>query len=139
MQQCFVHVPSLIEIGVMFHFKRFFPIYACKNSIPSCDSSRSLGTIISTRLNLHYFRKLSCKFELFLLSGSRENFSMTSSHFRDYLPLDENWTVFYSLHPRMICTKFNWNWPSGSEKNLFQCKYGFPYCGPSRPRGSWFE
>jgi hypothetical protein len=29
-------VPSLIEIGLMFHFKRFFPIYKCKNSSPSC-------------------------------------------------------------------------------------------------------
>jgi hypothetical protein len=25
----------LIEIGQIFHFKRFFPIYKCKNSFPS--------------------------------------------------------------------------------------------------------
>jgi hypothetical protein len=28
-------VPSLIEFGKMFNFKRFFPIYTCKNSFPS--------------------------------------------------------------------------------------------------------
>ena len=24
------------------------------------------------------------------------------------------WTNFNSLHPRKLCTKFGWNWPSGS-------------------------
>jgi hypothetical protein len=33
MQEMFV--PSLIEIGQMFYFKKFFPIYKCKNSFPS--------------------------------------------------------------------------------------------------------
>jgi hypothetical protein len=33
MQEMFV--PSLIEIGQMFHFKGFFPIYKRKNSFPS--------------------------------------------------------------------------------------------------------
>jgi hypothetical protein len=74
-------VPSLIEIGQMFHFRMFFPIYLCKNCFPSCGPSQSLGTIIWTILNLHDVRKLSCKYELFWLSGSREEkFSMTSPH-----------------------------------------------------------
>jgi hypothetical protein len=40
----------------------------------------------------------------------------------------------------MICTKFDWNWPAGSGEDFFFniniCKYGFPYCDPSRSRGT---
>jgi hypothetical protein len=42
----------------------------------------------------------------------------------------------------MICTKFDWNWPAGSGEDFFNintCKYGFRYCGHSRPPGPWFE
>ena len=28
------------------------------------------------------------------------------------------WTNLNSLHPRIICTKFDWIWPSGSEENF---------------------
>jgi hypothetical protein len=34
MQEMFAQ--SFIEIGKMFHFKRFFKIYKCKNTFPSC-------------------------------------------------------------------------------------------------------
>ena len=39
------------------------------NNFFYCDSIRPLGTIIWTNLNLHYIRNLSCKCELFWLSG----------------------------------------------------------------------
>ena len=44
----------------------------------------------------------------------------------------------------MICSKFDWNWPAGSGEedfffNVKMSEYGFPYCGPSRPRGPWFQ
>jgi hypothetical protein len=86
MQEWFV--PSLIEIGQMFHSNRFFPIYKCKICFPSCGPSR---TIICISLNLHYDRKLSCKYELFWFSGSRGEF-------------------FFSI------TNFDWNWPAGPKE-----------------------
>ena len=30
------------------------------------------------------------------------------------------WTNWNSLHPRMICTKFDWNWPSGSGEDFLK-------------------
>jgi hypothetical protein len=30
------------------------------------------------------------------------------------------WTVLNSLYPRRIWTHFDWNWPAGSEKKIFQ-------------------
>ena len=41
-----------------------FPIVA--------PSDPRAGTMVCTNLNLHYIRKLSCKYELFWLSGSGE-------------------------------------------------------------------
>ena len=29
------------------------------------------------------------------------------------------WTNLNPLHPRMLCAKFGWNWPSGSEEEWF--------------------
>jgi hypothetical protein len=52
------------------------------------------------------------------------------------------WTIKNPLYPRLICIKFDWNWPAGSGEaffNISTCEYGFSYCGPSRPRGPWCE
>jgi hypothetical protein len=47
-----------IEIGQMFHFKRFFPMYTCKNSFPSYDPLPTLEDFdLYVSLNLHYVRK----------------------------------------------------------------------------------
>jgi hypothetical protein len=108
MQECFV--PSLIEISQIFHFKRFFPIYKCKNSFPSCGPSRPLAIIICTSSNLHYVRKLSCKSGLFWLSGSwGENVSMTSPNFCIFVNISVLkrtwpfiWTILNFLYPRMV-------------------------------------
>jgi hypothetical protein len=43
----------------------FFNINICKYGFPYCDPSWSLGTMMWTILNLHYIRKLSCKYDLF--------------------------------------------------------------------------
>jgi hypothetical protein len=29
------------------------------------------------------------------------------------------WTNLNSLHPRIVCTKFDWIWPAGSEEEDF--------------------
>jgi hypothetical protein len=104
--------------------------------------------VIWTNLNLHDVRKLSCKYDIFWLSGSQgENFLNTLLNFCIFViisPLKRHWpfncTYLNFLYPRMICTKFDWNWPAGSGGFFFNiintCKYGFPYCGPSRPPGT---
>jgi hypothetical protein len=44
-------------------------------------------------------------------------------HFCDYLPFEEDLALYLnnleSLSPRMICTKFDWNWPAGSGEEDF--------------------
>ena len=66
-------MPSLIEIGLLVLEKKiFFNINICKYSFPYCGPSRPPGIMIRTILNLHYIRKLSCKYDLFWLSGSEE-------------------------------------------------------------------
>jgi hypothetical protein len=122
--------------------RRFFPIYICKNGFPSCGPS----TIICTSLNLHNVLKLSCKYEQFLLSGCRGEFFQWPHPIIAFLSLSalgqEPGPLFgqllYSMHPRMICTKCNWNWPVGSgEKDFFpQKNMVFSFCGPSRLPGT---
>jgi hypothetical protein len=36
-------------------------------------------------------------------------------------PLKRTWPFIWrnSLHPRIICTKFDWIWPAGSEEEDF--------------------
>jgi hypothetical protein len=53
------------------------------------------GTMIWTNLNVHYNRKLSCKYKIFWLSGSWEEESlMAPSHFCDYLPFEEDLALY---------------------------------------------
>jgi hypothetical protein len=52
------------------------------------------------------------------------------------------WTIQNSLYPRMICTKFDWNWPAGSGERFFAINTWntvFPIVAPSDPRGLWCE
>ena len=71
MQDMFV--PSLIAIGQLVLEKIFFlNINISEYGFPYCGPSRPPGTMISKNLNLYYIRKLSCKYDLFWLSGSGE-------------------------------------------------------------------
>ena len=52
------------------------------------------------------------------------------SQFRNYHPLEKNWPLIWTnlnpLHPRSLCAKFGWNWPSGSgEDDFFNFVYVF--------------
>ena len=87
-------MPSLIEIGLLVLKKIFFNINICKYGFPYCGPSRPPGIMMWTILNLHYIRKLSCKYDLFWLSGSGEDFSMTPPHFCTFViisPLKMTW------------------------------------------------
>jgi hypothetical protein len=122
-------IPSLIETGQTFHFKRFFPIHTCKNCFPYDGPSQPPGTILCTSLKLHYISKLS--WAILVQWFSREKNSMTTQfeHFCDYmyLPFDENLVLYLDNFefpiPKDDFTKFDWNWPSGSAEEFIQCKH----------------
>jgi hypothetical protein len=88
----------LLDYDCVLHIVNFailyFYINICKYSFPYCGPSRLPGTMMWTILNLHYIRKLSCKYDLFWLSGSGEDFWMTPPHFWDYLPFEEDLALY---------------------------------------------
>jgi hypothetical protein len=54
-------------------------------------------------------------------------------------PLKRNWSFIWTIqnpiHPRMICTKRDWKWPTGSGgedffSNINTCKFGFSLLWP---------
>jgi hypothetical protein len=76
-----------------------FNINISEYGFPNCGPSRPPGTIISWNLNLHYIRKLPCKYDLFWLSGSGDwrrflNDPTPFLHFCDYLPFEEDLTLY---------------------------------------------
>jgi hypothetical protein len=93
----------LYQVWLKLAKRFFFPIhvYTCKNSFPSCPPTWPSRTIICMSLNLHYVRKLSCKYELFLLSGSqRKEFSMTSLNLCIFMiisPLKRTWRFIWTI------------------------------------------
>jgi hypothetical protein len=121
----------------------FFNINICWHGFPYCGPSRPPGIMIWRILNLHYIRKLSCKYELFGLSGSGEGIWTTPPHFCTFViisPLMRTWpfiwTNYNSLYPRIICTKFDWTWPAGSGEDDFKkfsvYFYSFAIISPQR-------
>ena len=70
-----------------------------------CGPPRPPGTMIWRNLNLHYIKKLSCKYELFWLCGFWEvNFSMTPPHFSIFViisPLKRTWPLIWKLKSSM--------------------------------------
>jgi hypothetical protein len=80
----------LIEIGLLVLWRMvFLNINTCKYAFPYCGPSRPPGTMIWTNLNLHYIRKLSCKYELFWLCGFL-NDPAPFLHFCNYLRFKED-------------------------------------------------
>ena len=53
------------------------------------------------------------------------------------------WIILNPLHPRMLCAKFGWNWPSGSEEKIFkycQCIFDTSLLSPlSKGSGPAFD
>jgi hypothetical protein len=78
---------SFIEIGLLVPEKKiFFNVNTEIYGFPYCGPFRPPGTMVCTNWNLHYIRKLSCKYELFWLSGSgEEDFQMTPPHFCNFV------------------------------------------------------
>jgi hypothetical protein len=150
---------SLIEIGLLVLEKvLFFNINTCKYGFPYCGPSRHPWTMMWKILYLHYMyiRKLSCKYDLFWLSGSVEkkkeiiNFKWPHPIFA-FLWLSPRWRgpgpLFQQL--RIPFTQ-GWFIPSLIEIGLLVLEKIFfsilthvnmviPIVASSDPRGPWYE
>ena len=89
---------------------------------------KRVGPFIWTNLNPLHPRMLCVKFRWSWPSGSgEEDFLISSMYFHYFIiisPLKRTgpfiWTNLNPLHPRMLCAKFGWNWPSGSGEEGFK-------------------
>ena len=80
------------------------------------------GPFIWTNLNPLHPRMLCAKFGWNWPSGSgEEDFLISSMYFCYFVIIPPwkragpfIWTNLNPLHPRMLCAKFGWNWPSSS-------------------------
>jgi hypothetical protein len=92
-------LPSLIEVGQVFHFKRFFSIYTCKNSFPSCLPPWPSGTIIicniseSFHVNMSFSGSVVLKENIF---NDLAKFSWLSPLWRGPGPLLEQFKILYT-------------------------------------------
>ena len=83
---------------------------------------RNYWFFIWRNLNPLHPRMLCAKFGWNWLSGSgEEDFLILSMYFHFFVIISPwkrtgpfIWTNLNPLHPRMLCAKFGWNWPSGS-------------------------
>ena len=119
-QGCFV--PSLVEIGWGFlmssiYFHYFLIISPCKRA----------GPFIYKNLNPFHPRMLCANFGWNFLSGSvGKDFLILTMYFHYFVIISPRkragpfiWTNLNSLYPRMLWSKFGWNWLSGSGEEDF--------------------
>ena len=116
-----------------------------ENSSKSINTNDYIIMLIKRRKNnIIYFMRIFCFFiwrilnpphQMMLcakigwnwLSGSgEENFLISSMCLHYFVIISPwkragpfNWTNMNPLHPRMLCAKFGWNWPSGSGEEDF--------------------
>ena len=81
---------------------------------------------IWTNLNPLYPKMLCADCGWKWLSAAREDFLILSMYFPYFVIISPwkkagpfIWTNLNPLHPRMLCAKFGWNWPSGSGEEDF--------------------
>ena len=131
-----------LEKGVAFfwtnlnpHHQRMLWAYFGWNG--SCGSGEKDLKILSpwkrawpfiwTNLNSHYPRLLCAMFGWNWPSGfGEEDFKISSMYFRYFVIICPwkraglfIWINLNSHHPRMLCAKFSWSWPSGSGEEDF--------------------
>ena len=105
-------------------FKKFFKVFSLvRNYLPL----EKRGARHMNKLESPSPKDALCQVWLKLAQwfwrGRFLNFVNEFSLFRNYLPLEKGgpfiWTNLNPLHPRMLCAKFGWNWPSGSGEEDF--------------------
>ena len=105
-----------------FWRKRFLNFVYVFSLLRIISPWKKAGPFIWINLNPLHPRMLCAKFGWNWLSGSgEEDFLISSMYFRYFIIISPwkrvgpfIWTNLNPLHPRMLCAKFGWNWPSGS-------------------------
>ena len=117
-------VPSLVEISsvVLEKIFKFVNVFLYFIII---SPGKKVGTFIWTNLTPLHPRMQYAKFGWNWLSGSGEDFLISSKYFRYFIIISPWKKVgpFIGInlsphHPRMHCAKFRWNWPSGSGEDF---------------------
>ena len=117
-------MPILVQIGPVVLEKKIFWISSMYFSYFVIISPlKRVGPFIWTNLSPHHPRWLCAKLSWNWPNGSGENFWISSMHFRYFVIISPwkrvgpiIWKHLNPLYPRMLCAKFDWNWPSGSEE-----------------------
>jgi hypothetical protein len=147
-------VPSLMEICQLVLDKKifFFNINTCKYVFPIVIPPHPPhpGSMIWTNWNLHYVKKnfhvnMSSSGSLVLEDKNFFNDLTKFLHFCDHLPFKDDLALYlynfefplpkdnlYQIWLELAC----WFWRRIFFFDTNTCKYGFPYCGPSRPPGT---
>jgi hypothetical protein len=119
------------KLASWFWRRFFFNINTCKYGFPYCVPTRPPGTMMWTILNQHYIRKLLSKWPILAQWFWRKIIIWPPPQFCIFVIISALkktwpfiWTIYNFLYPRMICTKFDWNWPAVLEKVFFSI-YGF--------------
>ena len=144
-------VLSLVEIGSVVLEKKIFWFCQCIFHYFIIISPRKgTGPFIWTKLNPLHPRILCAKFGWNWLSGSGEDFLISSMYFHYFVIISPwkragsfIWTNLNPHHPRMFCAKFDRNWHSDSWELDFkvrQCLFAISLLSPlGNGRGPSFE
>ena len=117
-----------LKLAQLFWRRRIFKFRQCIFVIFVIISPwRRVGSFFWINLNPLHPRMLCAKFGWNWLSGSgEEDFWISSMYFRYFIIISPwrgvgpfIWTNLNSLHPGILCAKFDWNWPSSSEEEDF--------------------
>ena len=107
--------------------RRFFNFVDVFSLFLNYPPWKRAGPFIWKNLNPLYPRMLRAKFSWNWLSGPGEkDFIILSMYFHYFVIISPwkragsfIWTNLNPLHPRMLCAKFGWNWPSQAQTGPF--------------------
>ena len=113
---------SLFEIGLVVLKKKIFKVRQCIFAISLLSPLRKGRGPIFEQTWILITQNAVCqvwlKLALWFLRGRFLRFVNVFSIFPYDLPLEKGvalpWTNLNLHHPRLLCAKFGWNWPSGS-------------------------
>ena len=105
---------DFLNSSIYFHY--FVIISPWKRIGPSYEKTRILFT-------QGYFVPSFVEIDPLILEKKILKFVNVFSQFCNYLPLEQDRALHFnkleSLHPKMICAKCGWDWPSGSGEEDF--------------------
>ena len=110
---------------VIFFIKSLLMNFCCFSIISPCKRWTPCFNKLESPSSKDVLCQVWLKLTNWFWRGRIFNFINIFSLFCNHLPLEKDVVLYLnklnSLYPRMLCTKFNWKWPSGSgaeEKNV---------------------